>query len=109
MADPGICDGDRLLRSLFSFGKTVPVPSIVLPYGSMVSVSLRHLCRFSLHVLAVWSVYFTVFHGPGMSDGCREELGDIILKGLTGFSSMQSWAELASGGCLSDNSCLVDY
>ena len=106
MADPGICDGDRLLMSLFSFGKTVPVPSIVLPYGSMASVSLQHPCHFSLHMLAVWSVYFTVFHGPGMSDRYREELGD---KELTGFSSMQSWAELASGGCLSDNSCLVDY
>lgn len=96
--------------SLFSFGKTVPVPLIVLPYGSMASVSLQHPCHFSLHVVAVWSVRFkTVFHGPGMSDRYREELGDIILKQLTGFSSMRSWAELASGGCLSDNSCLVDY
>ena len=109
MADPGICDGDRLLMSLFSFGKTAPVPSIVLPYDSSASVSLQHPCHFPLLMLSVWSVCFQVFHGPGMSDRYREELDDIILKEHSRFSSMQSWAELASGGCLSDSSCLVDY
>lgn len=83
MADPGICDGGRLLTRLFSFGRTVPVPSIVLPYDSMASVSLQHPCHFPLHMWSVWSV--CVFHGPGMSDRYREELDDIILKELTDF------------------------